>query len=321
MDIQGFAEVDKAWYRLLTIEETCLRTPIGQFLDNVPYQCQGHKDDLCSLCIDHDKIKEETRWTEEKGMRERRGQWLALEQQLLGLKEMYCMYCILDPHNPSSSINHSLLECKRVAGDAEMSRLRQGVGDELRQQRLPPTGCGCIQCLMPKNICAKQQEANSGLGEGECLMGSFLVAMIAVLFRFREVAGTVVSGIPAEEAGLGGFVKKLMAPSDVATLRTVRLVESMNEMDVVRVVDVLEGGLSSSSEAEEERGLSETEVDLEVPSPAGGWTPGEISWGECARKRRASLRLSEVFEEEKEKLRRRWVERRVEGVPPRSAPA
>ena len=64
-NIEDFYEMDKAWYGMLVVEETCLRTPISQFLDYIPYRCQGHKDDLCSLCVENDWIKEETRGREE----------------------------------------------------------------------------------------------------------------------------------------------------------------------------------------------------------------------------------------------------------------
>ena len=241
-------------------------------------------------------------------MRERREQWLTLEERLLGLKEMYCMYCILDPYNVSNGINHSLIECKRVSRDEEASRLRRAVRDELRRQKLPATRCGCMQCLIPKNICAKQQESNRELGEGECLMGGFLVDVMAVLFRFREVAEAVVPRMPTEEGDLSGFVDKMMAPSGVATLRTVRLIESMNELDVVKVVEGLEGRSRSSSstgsEREREGSDGATEIDLEVPSPAGGWTVSEDVGEQRGVKRWASPRLSEVFEKEREKLRR-----------------
>lgn len=116
-------------------------------------------------------------------MMERRSRWLELEERLIRLKEMYCLYCVLDPYNSSTSINHAATECGRVRADKKMERLRVRVAEELREQRLPGHECGCIRCLMPKNICLKQQE-NNGLGEEECLMGEFLAETMTVLFLF-----------------------------------------------------------------------------------------------------------------------------------------
>lgn len=117
--IDDFNEVDRSWYGLLTIEEACLRTPISQFLDHVPYSCQAHKDDLCSLCVESERVKKEARGREEGQMMERRSRWLELEERLIELKEMYCMYCLLDPYNTSKSIHHAAMECRRMQGDKE----------------------------------------------------------------------------------------------------------------------------------------------------------------------------------------------------------
>jgi superfamily II DNA/RNA helicase len=347
-NIEDFSNIDKAWYRLLTIEETCLRMPVSQFLDHVPYRCQGHKDDLCSVCMEKGKIKEETRWAEEAKVRERRGQWLELEDNLLRLKEMYCMYCILDPYNTSDSINHALVECKRAPADRVMLQLREAVPAELRVQKLPPSGCGCFRCLMPKNICVKQQEANGLAGE-ECFTGTFLPDMVAVLFRFREVVEGIMPGVPTGVAQLCGFVNRVMAPSGIFSLKTVRLVEILGKVDVVKLVEELEEGSSSESESEEkgecgdgqeagnvgrqsvENGSQGREgrrsrdeesdygVDLTMPSPRGEWTAegreggseagGRAAVGSGERKRRASKSLSQRFAEEKGRLKRRGIKR------------
>ena len=79
-----------------------------------------------------------------------------------------------------------------------------------------------------------------------------------------------MSGIPVTERGLSTFVNKIIAPREVAALRTVRLVESIHEIDVVKVVEALEGNSGPRLETEAEKSESETEVDLEVPLPAGG---------------------------------------------------
>jgi len=238
-DIDDFKELDRSWYGLLTVEEGCLRTPISQFLDHVPYRCQGHRDDLCSLCVENERVKEEGRKREEGVMMERRSRWLDLEEKLLQLKEMYCMYCVLDPYNTSNSINHAGTECRAMQGDKKMKLVRGQVEGELRQQRLPPHECGCIQCLIPKNICLKQQE-NNGLGEGECLMGRFLVETMAVLFRFQERTEGAIAGLPKRTEDLGEFVKRLMAARGWFTLKTVRLVEVLGGLDIVGMIEAIE---------------------------------------------------------------------------------
>lgn len=266
-DIDDFKELDRWWYGLLTVEEGCLRTPISQFLDHVPYRCQGHRDDLCSLCVENERVKEEGRKREEGVMMERRSRWLDLEQKLLQLKEMYCMYCVLDPYNTSNSINHAGTECRAMQGDKKMKLVRGQVEGELRQQRLPPHECGCIQCLIPKNICLKQQE-NNGLGEGECLMGRFLVETIAVLFRFQERTEGAIAGLPKRTEDLGEFVKGLMAARGWFTLKTVRLVEVLGGLDIVGMIEAIE----TKEEGEEgEEGQVE-----------------ERAWAGRGRKRRAS---------------------------------
>ena len=339
--IEDFNEVDKAWYKLLTIEATCLRTPISQFLDHIPYRCQGHKDDLCSVCAEKDEIKEETRGREEAAFQERRIRWLELEERLLNLKEMYCMYCILDPYNTSNSINHSSVECKRLPEDKAMLQVQKQVQAELRTQHLPAHECGCFRCLMPKNICTKQQE-NNGLAEDVCFMGRFLPDTIAVLFQFGEGVEGMIPGIPNPSAGLGGFVNGMLAPSGWYTLKTVRLVEMLGKVDIIGLVEELEddtGSETGDEEGEERSDVvgaadgegqrageenSEEGLDLKLASPGGGWEmeEGEEWWIGLdmrspsgrggGRKRRASTRLSETFAEEKARLRRRGME--VEGV-------
>lgn len=249
-NIQDFQDIDQAWYRLLTIEETCLRMPISQFLDGVPYRCRGHKDDFCSICVEKNRIKEETQQAEEANIRERRGQWLELEAKLLELKEMHCLYCIVDPYNRGNGINHSWLECKRMPKDAGMSRLREAVGNELRSQGLPPKEGGCFRCLMPKNICTKQQE-NNGLDEETCFMGTFLPDTLAVLFRFREMVEEFMIGVPTGLDDLSGFVKRLMDPIEILSrLKTVQLVDVLRQVDVVKLTEELEE--DSEEDAEED---------------------------------------------------------------------
>ena len=273
-DIGDFNEMDRWWYGLLTIEEGCLRTPISQFLDHVPYRCQGHKDDLCSLCVENERVKEEGRRREEGVMMERRSRWLELEERLLRLKEMYCLYCVLDPYNSSNSINHAATECGRVRADKEMEGLRGRVAGELREQRLPRHECGCIRCLMPKNMCLKQQE-NNGLGEEECLMGGFLGETMAVLFRFRSRTEGVIAGLPEGSGELREFVKAVMAGREWFKLKTVALVEVLGGLEVAEVIEGLE---------RKERG-EEDERD------EGGWEVEEdgVEWAGRGRKRRRSI--------------------------------
>lgn len=253
-DIGEFAETDRAWYRRWTIEEACLRTPISQFLDDAPYRCRPHMDDLCSVCVENEAAKAQVQWGEEAMMRERRARWLELEERLLQLKEMHCLYCLLDPYNSSTGSHHALSECQRIGKDAKASPLRGQVTHELRVQQLPRAGSGCFRCLMPKNICGKQQD-NHRLGEGECLMGSFLIDAMAVLFHFRDVVDGLIPGVPGPIGPLSGFVNKLTAPCGVFTLQTMRLVEMLGQLDVARLIEELD--------EEEEEGEEMEKADAE----------------------------------------------------------
>lgn len=304
-DIRDFTDIDQAWYRLLTIEETCLRTPISQFLDNVPYRCRPHINDRCSVCLENDAVKETTRSAEEAAMRDRRSRWLDLEDKLLKLKEMYCTYCLLDPYNPSPSIHHAQVECPRCCKDPIASRLRQQVKRELVGQQLPRPGSGCFRCLMPKNLCTKQQE-NNRLEEDECLMDSFLPDTIAVLFQFRDRLDNVMSGVPIQLTHLSGFVHQMINPCEAAALQTMHIVEILSRLDVVEITEALEG-YSDQGDAESDPG--ENGLDLRMLSPIEepncSWRKtvlGDVSnevEGGRNRKRKAEKRLSQIFQEEK----------------------
>ena len=207
-----------------------------------------------------------------------------------------------------------------MAGNKAMSQAHKQVQAKHRVQKLPQRESGCFRCLIPKNICTKQQE-NNKLVEDECFMGRFLPDMIAILFHFREVVEGLVAGVPANETCLPRFVNRIMAPCGLFTLKTVRLVESLGRLDVVKLVEELEveSDTDTESDAGEAgvgeggrwaeqgvRGGSEDGIDLTVPSPEGGWSAGVMDvdvWSRAVDgrgcKRRASTRLSETFEEEK----------------------
>ena len=100
---------------------------------------------------------------------------------------------------------------------------------------------------MPKNICTKQQE-NNRLAEDVCYIGRFLPDTIAVLFQFQEMVEGIIPGLPNPRTDLGGFVKRMLAPSRWFILKTVRLVEVLGKVDVIWLVEELEE--ESDSEAE-----------------------------------------------------------------------
>ena len=141
-----------------------------------------------------------------------------------------------------------------MAADKAISRAREQVYAELKAQKLPQRERGCFRCLVPKNICTKQQE-NNGLAEDEYFMGRFLLDVIAVLYQFRERVEGIIAGLPTNESCLPRFVNRMMAPCGLFTLKTVRLVESLARLDVVRLIEEL--GLDSDTET----GIWEGEAD------------------------------------------------------------
>ena len=161
------------------------------------------------------------------------------------------MYYILDTYNTSNSINYSLLECKRLPKDKAMLQFRKEAQVKLGVQRLPPREYRYFRYLIPKNIYTKQQEKN-GLVEDKCLIGRFLPDIIAVLFGFRETVDSLIPRVPTQVVRLPMFVNRIIAPRGIYTLKTVRLVESLSVLKVVKLVEELEKDLESESGSESE---------------------------------------------------------------------
>lgn len=243
--LDKFKELDRAYYRLLTIEDKCLRLPISFLFDNSAKQC-SRLDKKCSICLDNDKIVDSLATRETTTARANNNFIIIIEEKLLEYYNFYCFYCLLDPYTSTEDYKHPSHNCPLVTR-SNIPKLSRETEDIVRKFKLVEANTACYRCLLPLNICSKfRREYN--LDPTSCFITNYLYNTIAIFYTFKDTLLPILDSSIISTTNLKDFTTLLLKRIELNSLRTINLIVILYNLDIsilIREIEDIERAIES----------------------------------------------------------------------------
>lgn len=240
--IENFKELDKAYYKLFTIESKCLRIPIGIFLDNIPTKCLEDSNYKCSLCFDRDLSLNKLKDTEESNSRYNNYKLLELEELLIDYYNNYCFKCLIDPYNLSNSYKHSYNTCFSLNNNLEIKELILNIKDTISNSNISLKNKACFKCLLPNNICLKLKEEYNIEGS-LCFFKDYIYNILAILFYYRENLESILEESLLSR-GLDHFIKYLTKEASIANTKVLEIINLISNLNIPNLLRDIESSFN-----------------------------------------------------------------------------
>lgn len=240
--IENFKELDKAYYKLFTIESKCLRIPIGIFLDNIPTKCLENSNYKCYLCFNRDLTLNKLKDTEESNSRYNNYKLLELEELLIDYYNNYCFKCLIDPYNLTNSYKHSYNSCFSLNNNLEIKELILTIKNTITSSNISLKNKACFKCLLPNNICLKLKEEYNIEGS-LCFFKDYIYNILAILFYYRENLESLLEE-SLLSSSLDYFIKSLTKEASIANTKVLEVIKLITNLNIPNLIRDLESSFN-----------------------------------------------------------------------------
>lgn len=237
-DLISFKKLDKAYYKLFTIESNCLRLPISTLLDSTPRKCLEESSFKCSVCLERYNTLEELKSKEEREYRANNYSIIKLEESLVDLYTNYCFYCLINPYNFNNNYKHNIESCLSTKEDIELNSRVERVIELVKKPKVIENNTACFKCLVPKIICSKVSSAYN-IESNKCFFNRYIYYILATFYTYRDELKDILD-LGSSNLNELDFYYNLLRPSTLDNIYTIKIIELLSKLKVENLVKDLE---------------------------------------------------------------------------------
>ena len=243
--MEQYKELDKAYYKLFTIETRCLRLPLSIFLDNTAIVCLDTSLNKCSLCSNKDSILTTLKDKEEARFQANNQSLIKLEEKLIEFYNNYCFNCLIDPYSTLTSYKHSLLNCVTTITSLELKAIVTQVKQIIKPLEPSLRDLVCNKCLIPNIVCIKLKDEYN-ITTNNCYLKDFMFYIISIFYYYRDLLDFIIEESILQQP-LNLYILNILKEVTFHDIKTTLLIKIFTSIKVSTFIRQLEERTRDSS--------------------------------------------------------------------------